>query len=90
MLDVFTADYLVCHLAELVRTSFIAATGNVNQLRLVGLDTIEVCIAVCICNAFLILMKNWSVSFRKLLKYLLDLLILTLKVFLCLSNTKLR
>jgi hypothetical protein len=34
-------DYLVCHLAELVRTFFIAATGNVNKLRLVGLDAIE-------------------------------------------------
>eukprot|EP00118_Oscarella_pearsei_P004846 m.21368 g.21368 ORF g.21368 m.21368 type:complete len:1962 (+) comp28164_c0_seq1:139-6024(+) len=39
-------DFLVLHLTELVRSSFIAATGNVNELRMCGLETLEEIIKV--------------------------------------------
>jgi len=35
-------DYLVMHLSELVRTSFIAATANVDQFRLAGYQALQV------------------------------------------------
>jgi hypothetical protein len=34
-------DYLVMHLSELVRTSFIAATASVDELKLVGYQTLQ-------------------------------------------------
>lgn len=35
-------DYLVMHLSELVRTSFIAATASVDQLKLAGYQALQV------------------------------------------------
>lgn len=35
-------DYLVKHLSELVRTSFIAATASVDQLKLAGYQALQV------------------------------------------------
>lgn len=35
-------DYLVMHLAELVRTSFIAATASVDKLKLAGYQALRV------------------------------------------------
>ena len=43
-LIIVIGDYLVLHLSELVRSSFIAATGSVDQLRSCGLETLEVII----------------------------------------------
>ena len=34
------------HLSELVRTSFIAATASVDQLKLAGYEALRVCICV--------------------------------------------
>ena len=55
-------DYLVMHLSELVRTSFIAATASVDQLKLAGYQALQVltergrerergrqCVSVCLC-----------------------------------------
>ena len=36
-----SADFLVLHLSELVRMSFIAATSDSNQLRLAGLSALQ-------------------------------------------------
>ena len=38
----YVGDYLVMHLAELVRTSFIAATASVDQLKLAGYQALRV------------------------------------------------
>ena len=38
----FIGDYLVMHLSELVRTSFIAATASVDQLKLAGYEALQV------------------------------------------------
>ena len=38
----FSGDYLVMHLSELVRTSFIAATASVDQLKLAGYEALRV------------------------------------------------
>lgn len=35
-------DYLVMHLSELVRTSFIAATASVDALKLAGYQALQV------------------------------------------------
>ena len=35
-------DYLVLHLLELVRTAFMASTGNVNLVRITGLKALKV------------------------------------------------
>ena len=35
-------SYLVLHLSELVRTSFISATANVDQLKLAGYEALQV------------------------------------------------
>lgn len=35
-------DYLVMHLTELVRTSFISATASVDQLKLAGYEALRV------------------------------------------------
>lgn len=37
-----SGDYLVMHLSELVRTSFIAATASVDQLKLAGYEALRV------------------------------------------------
>ena len=42
----FSGDYLVMHLSELVRTSFIAATASVDQLKLAGYEALRV--GVCV------------------------------------------
>ena len=39
-----SGDYLVMHLSELVRTSFIAATASVDQLKLAGYEALRVCV----------------------------------------------
>lgn len=39
-----SGDYLVLHLAELVRMAFIGATSDSNQLRLAGLAALQVTI----------------------------------------------
>ena len=41
-------DYLVMHLSELVRTSFIAATASVDQLKLAGYEALRVSVAGCV------------------------------------------
>ena len=38
----YTGDYLVMHLTELVRTSFISATASVDQLKLAGYEALRV------------------------------------------------
>ena len=56
-------DYLVMHLSELVRTSFIAATASVDQLKLAGYQALQVLTErgrererererVCVCACF--------------------------------------
>ena len=48
LLDSCVGDYLVMHLSELVKTSFIAATANVDQLKLEGYRALQVCIIIYI------------------------------------------
>ena len=36
------------HLSELVRTSFIAATASVDQLKLAGYEALRVCVFECV------------------------------------------
>ena len=43
-----SGDYLVMHLSELVRTSFIAATASVDQLKLAGYEALRVCRHSCL------------------------------------------
>ena len=43
-------DYLVMHLSELVRTSFIAATASVNQFRLAGYQALQVSLHHNVCT----------------------------------------
>lgn len=46
-----SGDYLVLHLPELVRVAFMAATSDADQLRLEGLQTLEVTIRTSHSNA---------------------------------------
>ena len=54
--NIYSGDYLVMHLSELVRTSFIAATASVDQLKLAGYEALRVTldcnivIATCMCT----------------------------------------
>jgi hypothetical protein len=41
----FAGSFLVLHLSDLIRMSFIAATSDSNQLRLAGMAALEVSIA---------------------------------------------
>ena len=50
-----TGSFLVSHLSDLIRMSFIAATSDSNQLRLAGMSALEVsvlyqyaCLFVCV------------------------------------------
>ena len=41
-------DFLVLHLPELVKTSFVAATSDVMELRLIGYESLKVCSLDCV------------------------------------------
>jgi len=65
-----TGDFLVLHLSDLVRMTFMAATDNSVQLRMAGLEALQVNVSCSlrlwsrcgVCGAWICFYRQWTLS----------------------------